>query len=608
MVSPVQPGFFARIGNPTAARRLITFAFCVLVVVSLVCPYISYVIPTYTPETAAEALREAQAVYDAEMAAYEVDMQAQSDARALIAEVEPVFNRVTAELKTLQQAETPDTAATEAKQAEYDLYNNQIIEARKITRKASTIAEPVAVQDPAPATDAAVKSAGPGELKNQGVSGLSLMTGGLSAAIRTGAYLSLIPGVILLFAAAVLSLFSFPLKWRRPMVLFGGMLVVFSALRITTATAKELGAIAKVYSFSFGYMVAIICSLLAILSVIFEEKRFDLSFKGIVRFASDKAIYLVLLALVLVIAIIRPKFLSVSTLLNILQQSSTRLIIAMGMSFVIIGTGGVDLSCGRVVGMTAVISGSMIQTSTYSRLFFPDLPQLPVVLPLLIATVIALVFGLINGVIVAKLSVPPFITTLATQVIVYGATSIYFDMAPNNSQPIGGLREDFTSLGSGAVYGFIPIVVIIALVVCLTIWFVQNKTVFGKNVFAIGGNREAAKVSGINVTVTIIAIFALASLLIGLAGVLEAARTGGATNNYGLGYELDAIAACVVGGVSSSGGVGTVGGIVSGVLIFQVINYGLTFLGVNPYWQQIIKGVIIASAVALDIRKYLSKK
>lgn len=607
MVSPIQRGF-SRIGTPTPARRFLTFALCVLVIASVLLPYIRYTTPIYTPDTAAEALQNAHDAYDAEMDAYEKDMLALTEAQALIAEVEPVFNRVASELQALQDMETPDEASLQAKQSEYDLYNNQIIEARKITRKASTITKPVPVQDPAPATDAFIKSAKPEEVTAYGISGISLMAGGLSAATRIGAHWTLIVGVLLLFAAAILSLVQFPIKWRKPIVILGGILVIFSALRITTATGKELGAIAKVYSFGLGYAIAIIFSLLAIFSVVFEEKHFDLSMKGIIRFASDKAIYLVLVVLVFVIAIIKPKFLSVSTLLNILQQSSTRLIIAMGMSFVIIGTGGVDLSCGRVVGMTAVISASMMQTSTYSRLFFPNLPQLPVILPLLIATCIALIFGLFNGIIVAKLGVPPFITTLATQVIVYGATSIYFDMTPNNSQPIGGLREEFTFLGSGAVYGFIPIVVIIAFIVCITIWFVQNKTVFGKNVFAIGGNREAAKVSGINVSVTIIAIFALASLLIGLAGVLEAARTGGATNNYGLGYELDAIAACVVGGVSSSGGVGTVGGIISGVLIFQVINYGLTFLGVNPYWQQIIKGIIIASAVALDIRKYLSKK
>ncbi|NLI22250.1 MAG: galactose/methyl galactoside ABC transporter permease MglC [Clostridiales bacterium] len=386
------------------------------------------------------------------------------------------------------------------------------------------------------------------------------------------------------------------------------LLYCFSALRIETAGNKELGEIAKVYGFGWGYVIGIVLSLLLLVSILFENKELDFSRKNLFRFASDKAIYLVLLALVCAIAAINPRFIDTETFINIIQQSSTRLIIAMGMSFVIIGTGGVDLSACRVVGMTAVISASMLQNSDYSRLFFPNLPQLPVILPFLLAVFVALLFGLLNGFIVAKLNVPPFIATLATMVIVYGANSIYFNMPPNNSQPIGGLREDFTYLGTGEVYGFIPIIVIIALVVCIAVWFLQNKTVFGKNVYAIGGNREAAKVSGINVAFTVVTIFALAGALIGMAGVLEAARTGGATNNYGVGYELDAIAACVVGGVSSSGGVGTVGGVVSGVFIFQVINYGLTFIGVDPYWQQIIKGLIIASAVAVDIRKYMSKK
>ena len=591
------------IGQPTAARRLITCALAALVVLSLALPYISYPTPAYPGEQArADALAEAQAGHEEEMQTYTLEIQKLRDAESLVSKEEPLFNEASAALKALKADTTPNEAAIAAKQAEFDGYNDRIIEARKIIRQGSTIVRPVDVQIPLPHTGSG------GTATQHGVSGFSLMSGGLAAALSTRAAWTLIPGMLLLLAAAVASLLGAPLKWRKPLVILGGILVVFSALRLSTATNKELGAIAKVYRFAPGYTVAIIASLLSICLVMFETKTFDLSWKGVLRFASDKAIYLVLLALVAVIAIIRPKFLSVSTLLNILQQSSTRLIIAMGMSFVIIGTGGVDLSCSRMVGMAAVLSSSMLQTASYSRLFFPDLPQLPVILPFVLAMLIALLFGLLNGGIVAKLGVPPFITTLATQVIVYGATSIYFDMAPNNSQPIGGLREDFTFLGSGAVYGFIPIVVIIALVVVAAIWFVQNKTVFGKNVFAIGGNREAARVSGINVTVTIIAIFALASTLIGMAGALEAARTGGATNNYGVGYELDAIAACVVGGVSSSGGVGTIGGVVSGVLIFQVINYGLTFLAVNPYWQQIIKGIIIASAVALDIQKYLNKK
>jgi methyl-galactoside transport system permease protein len=232
--------------------------------------------------------------------------------------------------------------------------------------------------------------------------------------------------------------------------------------------------------------------------------------------------------------------------------------------------------------------------------------------PILIAIAAGLLVGLINGIIVSRFSVPPFIATLGTMVIVYGVNSIYFDMEPNQSQPIGGLRSDFSHLGTGFVgpsgpYS-IPYIVIIAIVVAFIVWVIFNKTRLGKNMYAIGGNMQAATVSGINVGWNLMIIYAIAGALYGLGGVLEAARTGGATNNYGNMYELDAIAACVVGGVSTSGGIGTVPGVLAGVLIFGVINYGLTFIGVNPYWQLIIKGLIIVAAVAFDIRKYLAKK
>jgi methyl-galactoside transport system permease protein len=184
---------------------------------------------------------------------------------------------------------------------------------------------------------------------------------------------------------------------------------------------------------------------------------------------------------------------------------------------------------------------------------------------------------------------------------------LYFDLPPNNSQPIGGLRSDFSNLGTGSFLG-IPYVVLIAIIIIGIIYVVLNKTKLGKDIYAIGGNKEAAIVSGINVKSSIMKLYMIAGTLYAIAGILEAARTGGATNNYGNGYELDAIAACVVGGWSVSGGVGTVPGVVVGVLIFTVINYGLTFIGVGPYWQQIIKGVIIVAAVAVDIRKYLRKK
>lgn len=328
-------------------------------------------------------------------------------------------------------------------------------------------------------------------------------------------------------------------------------------------------------------------------------------------FLSQNAIYVVLVLLVVFIGVWDPRFFAITTLRDILIQSSTRAIIALGAAFVLI-TGGTDLSSGRVVGLTAVISASMLQIPEYSRRFFPDLPQVPLLVPIALAILAGLVVGLINGIIVSRFSVPPFIATLGTMVIVYGANSLYFDMKPNDSQPIAGLREDFTTLGSGAFGGSghysLPYIVCIAIAVAGLVWLIFSKTRLGKNMYAIGGNVQAATVSGINVRRNLLYIYAIAGALYGLAGVLESARTGGATNNYGNMYELDAIAACVVGGVSTNGGVGTVPGVMAGVLIFGVINYGLTFIGVSPYWQLIIKGLIIVVAVAFDIRKYLTKK
>ncbi|GAA0135454.1 galactose/methyl galactoside ABC transporter permease MglC [Paenibacillus sp. YSY-4.3] len=327
-------------------------------------------------------------------------------------------------------------------------------------------------------------------------------------------------------------------------------------------------------------------------------------------FVSEYAIYIVLAVLIIGITIYDPNFIGISSLRDILTQSSTRVIIALGVAFILI-TGGTDLSAGRMVGLTAVISASMLQMQDYPRRFFPNLPEMPMFVPILLAIAVGLVFGMINGIIVSKFKVPPFIATLGSMVAIYGINSLYFDTAPNNSQPIGGLRDDFTKMGSGSIgigQFTIPNIVIIAIFVCFIVWVMFNKTRLGKNMYAIGGNEQAAKVSGINVSKNLIIIYSIAGALYGLAGVLEAARTGGATNNYGNMYELDAIAACVVGGVSTTGGIGKVQGVMAGVLIFTVINYGLTFIGVGPYWQQIIKGAIIVAAVAFDMRKYAAKK
>jgi methyl-galactoside transport system permease protein len=323
-------------------------------------------------------------------------------------------------------------------------------------------------------------------------------------------------------------------------------------------------------------------------------------------FLSQNVIYVFLVLLIAILTIINPGFLSLETLKNILLQTSTRIIIAVGMFFILL-TGGVDLGAGRVIGLTAVLSASLLQKTEYARRFFPSMPQLPLFLPILIAVAVGVIVGLLNGVIISRFNVPPFIATLGTQVIVYGATSIYFDLHPNDSQPIGGLRDDFTYLGSGDIFG-IPIIVIIAVLIAVTAWLAISRTRFGKNTYAIGGNRQAAEVSGINVKMMLFLIYTIAAACFGFAGVLEASRTGGATNNYGFMYEFDAIAACFVGGVSTTGGIGTIPGVLAGVFIFGVINYGFTFIGINTYWQYILKGIVIVLAVAFDMRKYISKK
>lgn len=389
--------------------------------------------------------------------------------------------------------------------------------------------------------------------------------------------------------------------------------VVALVLGIVLYFAKEpMGLNRKIYDLPIFLIIIGVCfALKGFMSKPVAVNELNKTSFG--EFLTNNAILLAMLVLVVVICILQPRFMQIRVALDILTQSSTKLIMALGICFTLL-IAGTDLSAGRMVGLAAVISASMLQTATYANRFFPELPQVQLWLPIIIAIVACMIFGALNGFLVAKYDMHPFIATLAVQVIIYGACSLYFDMPPNNSQPIGGIRPDFAQLGqmrlfSGVFKGFpgISILIPIAIVICIIIWFILNKTVFGKNVYAIGGNREAAVVAGINVFRNIMGIFILASCLYGIAGVLEAARTAGATNNYGNGYELDAIAACVVGGVSLSGGIGKVGGIVMGVLIFTIIQYGLQFINVSPMWQQVIKGVIIAVAVAIDLTKYRRK-
>ncbi|OBW95484.1 beta-methylgalactoside transporter permease [Gallibacterium salpingitidis] len=325
-------------------------------------------------------------------------------------------------------------------------------------------------------------------------------------------------------------------------------------------------------------------------------------------FMKQNAIYFVLLILLGVIVSQDDTFLSLLNFSNILTQSSVRLIIALGMAGILI-TQGTDLSAGRQVGLAAVVSATMLQALDNTNRVFPDLAEMPIPVVILIVCGIGAVIGMVNGLIVAYLNVTPFIATLGTMIIVYGANSLYYDAV--GSSPIAGFSKSFSEFTQGffQLGDFrLSYITIYAAIAAFFVWVVWNKTRFGKNMFAIGGNPEAARVSGVNVARNLIFVYVLAGAFYGFAGMLEGGRIGSATNNLGFMYELDAIAACVVGGVSFAGGVGTVIGVITGVIIFTVINYGLTYIGVNPYWQYIIKGTIIILAVAIDSLKYAKKK
>ena len=335
-----------------------------------------------------------------------------------------------------------------------------------------------------------------------------------------------------------------------------------------------------------------------------------MNYDKIKRYMEDKIIYFVLILLVLIIIMIEPKFFSLLNFKNIIAQSSTKIIIALAAGMVLM-VRGVDLSAGKMIGLAAVISASLMQEADYAFRMYPHLQELPLIVPILTVIILCGILGAITGFFVAILRVTPIIATLAMQLALYGAASIYFDRPPYGAQPIGGINHKIIKIGTGSLklgQLQIPYLIFIVAAIAILLWVVWNKTKFGKYMYAIGGNPDAAKVSGVNVNLTLIFVYAIAAVLYSIAAVLEVGRIGTATNNTGNLYEMDAIAACVIGGVSLSGGIGSIGGIIIGVLIFTVINYGLAFIGVNMYWQYIVKGMIILFAVVLDMQKYARKK
>lgn len=329
----------------------------------------------------------------------------------------------------------------------------------------------------------------------------------------------------------------------------------------------------------------------------------------------NNALYILLFIAVIYTYTQNQRFLTVNSIVNIISLSAANIPIACGIAGCIVLT-GTDLSAGRVVGLTACISASLLQAVDYPTKMFPGLPDLPayVSIPLVIIVVIIVggIIGWFNGFFVAKFQLHPFIVTLATQLIVYGLLLMYIMLNGNNGQPISGLDKSFKIFVTGSfvsLFGVpIPNYVWFACAVVIIMWFIWNKTTFGKNMFAVGSNAEAANVSGVNVMKTTIMVHTLAGCMYGITGFIESARIGSNQANTGLNYECDAIAACVIGGVSFVGGTGKISGVVLGVFLLRIIFVALNFLSINQNTQYIIKGLIILIACAIDMRKYLVRK
>lgn len=325
----------------------------------------------------------------------------------------------------------------------------------------------------------------------------------------------------------------------------------------------------------------------------------------------NNMIIVILLIMVVYVGFTQDNFLSFGNFKNISMNTAVRFLVALGVSGCLI-TKGTDLSAGRIVGLGACISATLLQRPDAAGKFFPNLTaQYPIIAILLLAVIVCAIFGLLNGLVITYLNVPPFIATLGMQTAVYGLCLVY-----TRATPLGSFRADYVAVASGDIvswtmggktYG-IPNLLLIAIAAGLFFWFLYNKTRHGKYMYAIGGNEVAAEVSGINVKKSKIIIYTMAAALYAIAGFLLASKSGGATVNYGQGYELEAIAACTIGGVSTNGGVGKVSGILLGVLVFELLKTCLQFLGVPSDYTYIVQGIVIVFAVALDIRKYIAKK
>lgn len=300
---------------------------------------------------------------------------------------------------------------------------------------------------------------------------------------------------------------------------------------------------------------------------------------------SRYGIFLIFIGMVILMSFLSPAFLNVYNLMNVVRQISFIGIVAMGVTMVIITT-GIDLSSGSVIALVSVVAASFAHPGEY-----------PLFVPIAIGLAIGALAGMINGTISAKGNIPPFIATLGMMTAARGLALLYSD-----GRPIGNLSDSFSFIGRGEILG-IPFPIIVFAVMGLISHLLLSKTKFGKYTYAIGGNEQAARICGINVDRYKILIYTYAGFLSAIAGLMLTARVSAGQPSMGVMYELDAIAAAVIGGTSLSGGIGTIPGTMIGALIIGVLNNGLDLLNVSSYWQQILKGAIIVAAVLLDSRK-----
>lgn len=318
-------------------------------------------------------------------------------------------------------------------------------------------------------------------------------------------------------------------------------------------------------------------------------------------FLINNGVIIVMVILVIYTGFTSDNFFTKNNFMNILMNMSSRLVIALGIAGCVI-TGGCDLSAGRMIGLGGCIAGVLLQRMDYSGKFFPDMEPMNVVLVAIIVMLICAAFGSVTGFFIAYLHVPPFIATLAMMEVVYGLNMIF-----TNATPLGGYVKEYTNVASGKFLG-INYLIWIAIVVAVITWFIFNMTRHGKYMYAIGGNPQAAEVAGVPVKQTMILIYMKAAAMYGLAGFMLGAKAGGASVQLGYGYEMEAIAACTIGGVSVTGGRGRVSSAIVGVAVFELLKVALQYMGMDANAQYIAIGVVIFIAISLDIRKYIAKK